>query len=186
MEDQTIIDLYWNRSEDAIAETANKYGRYCRRISYNILYNHEDCEECVNDTYLKAWNTMPPARPARLPAFLGKIVRNLSLDRYERSMAKKRGTGQVPLALFELEECIPSSSDTEAVIDNLFLAQLLNRFLAETKPKARKIFVQRYWYFMSVKEIAADLGVGESYVKMTLSRLRGKLKQFLEKEGVTL
>lgn len=186
MEDQKIIDLYWSRSESAISETADKYGRYCRRIAYNILHNHEDCEECVNDTYFRAWNTMPPNRPNRLSAFLGKIVRNLSLDRYDSYTTEKRGLGQVPLALEELEACIPSSSDTEQVIDELALAQLLNHFLSGMKSEPRMIFVQRYWYLNSIKEIAADFDISESKVKMTLLRIRKKLKEFLEKEGVHL
>lgn len=186
MKDHEIVELYWSRSETAISETAGKYGRYCHRIAYNILQDHEDCKECVNDTYLRAWNAMPPSRPSRLSAFLGKITRNLALDRYDRYTAQKRGLGQVPLALEELEGLIPSASDMEQAIDALALAKALNRFLAGTKPKPRAIFVQRYWFFCPVKEIAASFGVSESKVKMTLLRLRGKLKAFLEEEGVCI
>lgn len=186
MDDKKIIDLYWNRSETAISETANKYGRYCHRIAYNILHNNQDCEECVNDTYLRTWNAIPPKRPNCLPTFLGKIIRNLSLDRYDSYTAEKRGLGQVPLVLDELQECIPSSFDTEQAVDLLTLAELLNRFLEEVKPQARRIFVQRYWYLNPIKEIAADFGISESKVKMTLLRLRKKLKQFLKEEGVYL
>ena len=186
MDDKKIIDLYWNRSETAISETANKYGRYCHRIAYNILHNNQACEECVNDTYLRTWNAIPPKRPNCLPTFLGKIIRNLSLDRYDSYTAEKRGLGQVPLVLDELQECIPSSFDTEQAVDLLTLAELLNRFLEEVKPQARRIFVQRYWYLNPIKEIAADFGISESKVKMTLLRLRKKLKQFLKEEGVYL
>ncbi len=186
MEDKKIVDLYWKRSETAISETANQYGRYCHRIAYNILHNNEDCEECVNDTYLRAWNAIPPKRPDRLSTFLGKIVRNLSLDRYERYTAEKRGLGQVPLALDELEGCVPAFSNAEQVTDDLALAEVLNRFLAGVKSEQRKIFVQRYWYLNPVKEIAAYFGISESKVKMTLLRLRGKIKRFLEEEGVNL
>lgn len=186
MDDKTIIDLYWKRSEAAISETASKYGRYCRRIAYNILHNNEDCEECVNDAYLKAWNAMPPNRPNRLSVFLGKIVRNLSFDRYNGYTAQKRGGGEIPLALEELEECIPASFDTEQAMDALALADMLNRFLAGVKPEARILFVRRYWYLDPVKEITASAGVSESKVKTTLLRLRRKLKQFLEEEGVRI
>lgn len=186
MDDKKIIDLYWNRSETAISETARKYGRYCSHIAYHILHNSQDCEECVNDTYLRAWNTIPPHRPNRLSVFLGKIVRNLSLDRYDSYTAQKRGGGQVPLALHELKDCIPASSDTEQAVGELALAELLNRFLAGLKPQQRIMFVQRYWYLCPVKEIAAELGVGQSKVKMTLLRLRSSLKQFLEEEGVDI
>ncbi len=186
MDDKKIIDLYWERSETAISETAYKYGTYCRRIAYNILHNNEDSEECVNDAYLKAWNAMPPKRPSRLSAFLGKIVRNLSLDRYDRYTAEKRGYGQVPLVLDELAECIPSPSGTEQAIDELLLAQTLNRFLSGIKPEPRMIFVQRYWLLNPVREISSNFGISESKVKMTLLRLRRKLKQFLEEEGVCI
>ncbi len=186
MNDKKIIDLYWKRSEDAISETANKYGGYCHSIAYHILHNKEDSEECVNDTYLRAWNAMPPKRPNCLSAFLGKIVRNLSFDRYDGYTAEKRGGGEIPLALEELESCIPSSFDTEQAVDELALADMLNRFLSKTKPQARIWFVRRYWYLDPVKEIAAAFGVSESKVKMTLLRLRKKLKQFLEEEGVRI
>ncbi len=184
MDDQKIIDLYWNRSETAISETAIKYGRYCHSIAYNILHNNEDCEECVNDTYLRAWNAMPPKRPNRLSTFLGKIIRNISLDRYDTHTAAKRGGGQVALVLDELEECIPSPFGADQIIDALALAEILNRFLAEQNPEPRIIFVQRYWYMQPIQAIAADLGVSQSKVKMTLLHLRRKLKLFLEKEGV--
>lgn len=186
MDDKTIIDLYWKRSETAISETANKYGRYCRRIAYNILHNNEDCEECVNDAYLKAWNAMPPKRPNRLSVFLGKIVRNLSFDRYNGYTAKKRGGGEIPLVLEELEACIPASSDTEQALDELALGEMLNCFLAGVKPEARILFVRRYWYLDPVKEIASSSGISESKVKTTLMRTRNQLKQFLEKEGVRI
>lgn len=186
MDDRHIVDLFWKRSETAIAEASNKYGRYCHHIAYNILHNHQDCEECVNDTYLRAWNSIPPKQPSRLSTFLGKIVRNLSLDRYDKYTAEKRGFGQVPLALDELEECIPAPSHTEQAIDELALVGLLNRFLAGVKPEPRCIFVQRYWYLDPIKDIAADFGISESKVKTTLLRLRRKLKQFLQEEGVEL
>lgn len=186
MEDKQIVDLYWARSEKAISETADKYGRYCYTIAYNILHCNEDSEECVNDTYLHAWNAMPDQRPNRLSAFLGRITRNLSLKRWEKYTAKKRGAGQVPLALDELRECIPATNQTDSVADDIVLTDVLNRFLASLTAEKRNIFMRRYWYLSPVAEIASDLAISESEVKMSLLRSRNELKQLLEKEGITL
>jgi RNA polymerase sigma-70 factor (ECF subfamily) len=186
MDDTKIIDLYWARSENAISETATKYGKYCRTIAYNILRNNEDSEECVSDTYLRAWEAMPPQRPRRLQAFLGKITRNLSLDRYKRLSAEKRGGGEVPVALDELLECIPAENSTEKAIEDIALTESLNRFLGTLSTESRRIFLRRYWYLTPVKEIAKEYSIGESKVKMSLLRSRKELKQFLEKEGITL
>ena len=186
MEDKQIVDLYWARSEKAISETADKYGRYCYTIAYNILHSNEDSEECVNDTYLHAWNAMPDQRPNRLSAFLGRITRNLSLKRWEKYTAKKRGAGQVPLALNELQECIPATNQTDSVADDIVLTDVLNRFLASLTAEKRNIFMRRYWYLSPVAEIASDLAISESKVKMSLLRSRNELKQLLEKEGITL
>ena len=186
MEDSRIVDLYWARSEKAISETRNKYGRYCYSIAYNILHNNEDSEECVSETYLNAWNSMPEQRPDRLAAFLGRITRNLSLNRWERNTAQKRGSGQVALALDELQDCIPASDSTERIVDDRELTDLINGFLASISAEKRKIFMKRYWYFCSVRQIAAELSVSESKVKMSLLRSRNELKQLLEKEGVEL
>jgi RNA polymerase sigma factor (sigma-70 family) len=186
MEDSKIIDLYWERSESAIAETSNKYGRYCYSISHNILHNDEDAEECVNDTYLRAWSAMPPNRPNRLSVFLGKITRNLSLNRYKRFTAEKRGFGEMPLALSELNDSIPASSDSEQAMGELLLVEALNSFLAELPRKKRIIFVQRYWYLMPIRELAGLHGNSESQTKSLLFRVRNELKTYLEKEGVTI
>lgn len=186
MDDRQIIDLYWTRSENAISETINKYGRYCHSIAFNILHNSEDSEECVNDAYMKAWEIIPPQRPERLAAFLGKITRNLSLNRYNMYTAGKRGYGQVLLALDELQECVPSEDNTEHVADDIMLTEVLNRFLESLPLDSRKIFMRRYWYFSPVKEIAYDFGISESKVKMSLLRSRAKLKTLLQKEGVEL
>lgn len=186
MNDSKIIDLYWERSEAAISETANKYSKYCHYIAYNILHNNEDSEECVNDTYLRAWGTMPPRRPNQLSTFLGKITRNLSLNKYEWYSAEKRGLGQVPLVLDELQECIPGVNNVEQVVDDMVLVQIFNHFLANLPKDTRKIFVRRYWYLSPIKEIAADYKFSESKVKMMLFRTRNELKQVLEKEGIVL
>ena len=186
MEDRQIIALYNERSEAALSETADKYGRYCRTIAYNILQNKEDSEECVNDTWLKAWESIPPQCPERLSAFLGKITRNLALNRYKHNTREKRGGGQTMLVLEELTECIPGTDGTEEMVNEALLTEVLNGFLAELPMEKRKIFMRRYWYLSSVKELAADFGLSESNVKMTLLRLREKLRQVLEKEGILL
>lgn len=186
MDDRQIIELYWERSEDAISKTEQKYGRFCRSIAYNILHNDEDSEECVSDTYLKAWNEMPPKRPERLSAFLGRITRNISLHRYDHRSAQMRGGGEVTLALDELGECISSKESVENTIDDLELAAFLNRFLAALAPQSRIIFVRRYWYLYSIKEISAQLGVSESKVKTSLFRTHNALRTLLEKEDTVL
>ena len=134
MEDSRIIDLYWARSEEALSETARKYGRYCHSIARNILNNDEDAEECVSDAYLRAWNAIPPARPARLQTWLGRIVRNLSLNKREKALAEKRGAGQLPLILDELAECIPDGPDGEALTESILIRDVLDRFLEALPP----------------------------------------------------
>ena len=186
MNDKQILDLYWARSEDAISETSKRYGRYCHYIARNILHNDEDSEECVNDTYLKAWETMPPHRPEKLSAFLGKIVRNLALNRYKGYTAEKRGGGQVPVVLDELQDCIPVTGSVAETIEDLMLVDIFNRFLSGLPAEKRKIFVRRYWYLSPIKEIAKDYSISESKVKVTLLRVRNDLRQVLEKEGISL
>ena len=186
MEDYQIIDLFWERAETAISETADKYGKYCYSIAYNILRNREDSEECVNDTYFNAWGAMPPHRPSRLSTFLGKITRNLSLNRWDQYNAEKRGGGQVALALDELSEYIPAAETVEQTVDDLALVEIFNRFLASLPKNSRKIFIQRYWYLSSIKEIATGYAISEGKVKMSLLRSRKALKNFLEEEGVGL
>lgn len=186
MDDRQILELYNERSEAALSETAAKYGRYCHTIAYNILLNNEDTEECVNDTYLKAWESIPPQYPNNLSAFLGKITRNLALDKYRYYSREKRNNGQAALALEELLECVPAMSNTEQVIEDNYLVEVLNRFLKGIPAEKRRIFMQRYWYLRSIQEIAKELAISESKVKMTLLRLRSKLKQVLEKEGIYL
>ena len=157
MDDSKIIELYMDRSEQAISETARKYGRYCHYIAYNILHNDEDSEECVNDTYLRTWNSIPPKRPNKLQTFLGKITRNLSLNKYEKQSAEKRGSGQIPLILDELTECIPADRNSETLVEDMVIKETLDRFLENLSADARKIFVRRYWYMSSVKEIAEEV-----------------------------
>lgn len=186
MDDRQIIALYQERSETALSETAKKYGRYCRSIAYNILNNEEDSEECVNDTWWRVWETIPPQCPDCLPAFLGKITRNLALNRYKYNSREKRGGGQVFLVLEELEGCIPGTDSTAGAMEEKLLTEALNKFLAQLPVVKRRMFLRRYWYLSSIKEIAEEFGVSESKVKMILLRIRNKLKQALEKEGIML
>ena len=186
MEDEAIVKLYWQRSEEAILQTDRKYGRYCRSIAFHILENEDDTDECLNDTYLKIWNLIPPKRPTLLSALLGKITRNLALDRRKYNQAEKRGGGQVPLVLEELAKCVPGGNSVEEILENKELTAILNRFLSVLPRRTREIFMLRYWYLCPVRQIAEKLGIGESNVKMTLLRSRRQLKALLEKEGVCL
>ncbi|MDO5409664.1 MAG: RNA polymerase sigma factor [Lachnospiraceae bacterium] len=186
MDDNKIIRLYMERSEQAISETSVKYGRYCHFIAFNILQNDNDAEECVNDTYLRTWNSIPPKQPNRLQTFLGKITRNLALNRYEKQSAKKRGSGLIPVILDELGECISSEARTENIVDELAVKDILDSFLRKLPAETRKIFVRRYWYMDSVKDIAAAYKLSESNVTVTLFRTRKKLKELFEKEGITI
>lgn len=181
MEDRQIIDLFFARSEDAIAETDRKYGVYCRAVASRILCDGNDAEEVVSDTYLRAWNAIPPERPGSLKAYLAAICSRLALDRYDRLTAAKRGGGQLAAALDELAECVSGGGDPA---DDVILRDALNRFLRSLPEKARTAFLRRYWYACSVGEIAASLRMSESSVKMLLLRTRKKLKRFLQKEGL--
>ena len=183
--DERIIALFWERSEEAIRETEKVYGRYLHYISYGILKNDEDAKETVNDVYLKAWNVIPPQRPNPLKAFLGRMARQLSINRLEERLAQKRGGGQYALALEELEECI-SHPHEEDPADGIALQDALNKFLRSLPREARRIFLRRYWYMQSVEEIAKALSVSESKVKSVLFRTRKKLKEHLKKEGFTV
>ncbi len=185
MEDNRIVDLFWARSEDAIAETEKKYGRYCHYIAYQILYSDEDANEVVNDTYLKLWKTIPPKRPNPLKSYVGMISRQLALDAYEARHTQKRG-GQVSLALDELSECVSDSSNGSDMSENVALSDSLSRFLRSLPQRTRKIFVRRYFYMSPIAEIARDFSMKESNVTMLLLRTRKKLEQFLKKEGFDL
>ena len=186
MTDKEITELYFARSENAIRETAKKYGKYCHTIADRILHSREDSEECVNDTYMKAWETIPPKSPAKLSAYLGKITRNFAIKRYEKRTAEKRANGELSLALDELAECIPANEDTEHTVLSGELTRILDAFLSELPTESRKIFMRRYFYLSSAKEIARDLHMTENNVRIILFRVRGKLKDTLEKEGFEL
>ena len=170
MNDAGIIDLYWQRSERAIPETENAYGPYCHTVAYNLLRNAEDAEESVNDTWLAAWNAMPPERPNSLKAFLGRITRNISVTRLRRSGSQKRGGGEASLAIDELSECLPGESDPARTAENRELLRSI-------------IFLGRYFYALTAEEIAARLGMKTAAVKTSLYRTRKRLAQKLEEEG---
>ena len=184
MEDMQIVDLYLARSEQAIEETAHKYGKYLFSIAYNILSNNRDSEEAVNDTYLGAWRSIPPHRPNRLSTYLGKITRRISLEKWKYHHAQKRSGGEVPLALEELGECIPSGESPEQVMELKELTQALNGFLKSLPETEQKVFLCRYWYLTPIKTISCQFGFSESKVKSMLSRTRSKLKTHLQKEGI--
>lgn len=183
MEDEKIIELYWQRDEEALKQTNQKYGAFCFYIAHNILKNEEDSKECVNDTWFKTWTVIPPKKPEFLQAFLGKITRNLSLDRYRRSHARKRGGGMMDVIYDELEECIAGSGE-DAQTDSIVITDAVSRFLKEISHDARIIFVRRYWYADSVDQIVQRYGMSESKVKSSLMRSRNKLRTFLEREGI--
>jgi RNA polymerase sigma-70 factor (ECF subfamily) len=185
MQDNEIVDLYWAREEKAITETGVKYGAYCRKIAMNIVENTEDSEECVNDTYLSAWNSMPEERPDLLAPFLATITRNHALTLYRKSHSQKRGAGQTVLALEELLE-VADSSSTEDIVDLSLLSGHINSFLEGLDREDRIAFVRRYFYVDPLSEIAAKLSMSEPAVKSLLFRLRAKLKTYLIKEGYEL
>ncbi len=186
MKDEQIIDLYWQREERAIQASQDKYGPYCKAVAGCILWDMRDREECVSDTWQRAWDTMPPQRPSLLRAFFGTITRNLALNRYQYNTAQKRGGGQLTQALEELQECIPAGGSVEQAVEERALTQLLEAFLQGLPQRERIIFLRRYWYLQPVKDIALSLGLGESRVKMTLLRTRTKLRDALQKEGMVL
>ena len=186
MDDSEIVKLFMDRSEKAISEAAEKYGKYCYKIAFNILSNKEDCNECVNDTFMRAWNSIPPNNPERLQTFLGKITRNLSLNKLEKKRAEKRGGGNIEAVFDELSECIPGDKGLSDITDSMVIRDLLNEFLEALPKETRKIFVRRYWYMSPVKDIAKEYGLTESKVTVTLFRTREKLKSLLEKEDVSL
>lgn len=182
MEDQGIVELFFDRSEQAIVETDKKYGGYCYTIAYNILASREDSEESVSDTYFSAWNTIPPRKPTLLQAFLGKITRHISIDRWRKQSAQKRGGKELPLALEELGECLDTRG-MEAEITHRELTRVLNGFLASLAETERNVFLCRYWYMDTIETIAKITGFSRSKVTSMLHRSRGKLRKKLAEEG---
>ena len=186
MEDFKIIELFFERKECAIAETERKYGRYLSKIAYNILFDPEDSEECVNDTYMKTWNIIPPQKPKVLRTFLGKITRRLAIDIFRKKHAEKRINSEFALSLSELDECIPDNLSAETAFEEKELSESINRFLFSLSKENRDIFICRYFYSDSIKDIASFFGTSESKIKSSLFRSRKALKEHLEKEGFYL
>ena len=186
MDDIKIVQLYLDRDEQAIPETANKYGAYCTTIAKNILHNHAEAEECVNDTYLNTWNSIPPHRPQVLSAFLGKIVRNLAFNRYKHNTAEKRGGGEMSLILDELAEMVSSKEDVEQAYEYKELIGAINEFLGALSKEKRAMFVRRYWYADTLSDISARFGMSYFAVSMTLNRVRAKLRNYLMERGYQL
>ena len=184
MDDKAILDLYWTRSEEAISETDAKYGAYCFTIAYNILNNREDSEESVSDTYMAAWNSMPPKRPSVLSAFLGKITRHISLDHWKKRSRLKRGGGEMELCLDELRDCVSGKESLEDKVIRRETITAVNRFLSGLSETERKIFLCRYFYLDSVKDIAERFGFSPNRASTMLRRVRQKLNTHLAKEGL--
>lgn len=182
MEDDRIIELYFDRDEQAIRHTADKYGAYCTAVSMNILHSEPDAEECVNDTYLKTWNSIPPTRPNSLKLFLARIVRNLSLNRHRDLHSAKRNR-DLEVSLSELETCLPLSDGGNS---DSVLGDLLSEFLDQQSKEDRIVFVQRYWYSLSAAEIAEEQGMSENTVWVKLHRTRERLRVYLIERGYKL
>ena len=183
LQDEQIIDLYFDRNERALIETTDKYGNYCRQIARTILNDEETVKECFNDTLFHSWNTMPPTRPDCLKTFVGRITRNVSLKRVRSAHAAKRGSGAAMVAIDELQECIPdrTAESAEQIAENIVI-----RDVVDLPTQSRRIFVRRYWYCSSIEEIAKAMGISENNVHVILSRARNKLRNALKEAGVTL
>ena len=184
MEDADIVELYWQRSDQAIAETDRKYGRYCHTIAHNICGAQQDAEECVNDTWFRAWNLMPPERPEILSVYLGRITRNIAINCIQARSRKKRGSGEAVLALEELQECIPGGINPAAAFEAKELAEAIGNFTAGLSETAKAVFVLRYWYMASIAKIADRLHFSKGKVKSILFRTRKNLAVFLKEEGL--
>lgn len=183
MQDAEIVELYWNRDESAIMETQNKYERYLTKIAYNVLADFEDSKESVNDTYLAAWNSIPPHRPNVLSVYLGKLTRRISIDIFRKRNREKRKASQYALSLEELGECVPASDGPEQTMDSQLLADAINKFLRSISEDARNAFIGRYYFLDSLKTVAGYCGMSEAKAKTLLFRTRCGLKEYLKKEG---
>ena len=186
MQDFEIIALYYERNEQAISESSGKYGKYCLSIAHNILRNMQDAEECVNDTWLCAWKSIPPARPDSLQLYLGGITRHVSLDRYRRAHREKRGGGEMVLALEEIGEVACSDTDVQSQVEEREFYEVFNRFLWSLPERNCNIFIRRYYYIESIATIAAHYGLSKTNVNKILSRTRAKLLHYLREEGYAL
>ena len=183
MKDEAIIDYIWNRDAKGIHYLEEKYNKYLRTISYNILGNNQDVAECINDVLMKVWNASPPNRPQNLKAYVGRMCRNHSINRLRNEDAQKRGGGEVSLVLDELQDCISLNGKDELMLDEILIRDILNDFLKSISEEERNIFICRYWYFDSISDISKNAGCSESRIKSILFRNRKRLKKFFEKEG---
>lgn len=184
MDDNSIIELYWQRDPSAVEHTSEKYGSYCGRIAMNILDDRWDAEECVNDTWLRTWESIPPQRPDCLRAWLGRITRNLSLNRFAANRTAMRGSGQTVLALHELEDCV--SGQESSAEDDRLVSQAIDEFVRSLRPRERRLFVLRYWQLEPVADIAAQCAMSVSNVTTVLYRLRRQLRAHLEQKGIDI
>lgn len=186
MKDEIIIQMFLERNEDAIAAVINKYGHYCQNIAGNILGNSSDIEECLNDTYLKVWKSIPPHQPDALAAYIGKIARNSAINIMRYNKAEKRNNGEVPFILDELEDFVPGGINPEDESSRGELVSSINSFLSTLSQEKRVIFVSRYWYSASISDIASKTGISQNKVSVTLSRLRKQLKVWLTERGFNI
>ena len=187
MQDEKIIELYWVRSQEAISQTDIKYGNYVRKISSNILSDSRDVDECIDDTYLKIWNSIPPQKPDNFKAYIGRIIRNVSINMCEGQRRYKRSANGYLAAYEEMEQIISDNGqNTDVTFEEIYLSNLINRYLMGLSEEKRLIFIGRYWYFDSIKEISDKLQISESKVKTSLLRLRKSLRQYLEEEGINI
>ena len=186
MDDEKIIELYWRRDETAIARTDEKYGRLCRKISDDILSSREDSEECVNDAYMRVWGSIPPNEPSSLSAYVGKITRNIALDKLRQKNSSKRGNGEVPVLLDELAECVSGADELERRQDSAEIIDALNGFLETLSATERGVFMRRYWMMEPIADVAARYDISVSKTTTMLFRLRGRLKKHFMKEGISL
>lgn len=186
MSDEQLTALFLERNTNAISAVLEQYGAYCTAIAENILRSPEDTEECVNDAMIKAWQTIPPEHPISLKAYLGTITRNLAVDRFRKRSAGCRGKGDCSLPIDELSELLPSGFDLENEADAILLREKLNAFVSELDGESRILFIRRYWYMLSIEELAEMHGISKSKVKMRLLRTRSKLREHLKKEGYEL
>ncbi len=186
MNDYQIVELFWQRNEHAISQCSDKYGAYCYRIAFNILNHTEDSEECVNDTWLRLWDSIPPQNPKNLSSFIAKVTRNIAINRLHNCNAQKRGGGKVELVIEELNECLPAMTDIESEYCQKELVQAINRFLRSLQPRDREIFLRRYFFVESTSSIGAQFEIKESNVLLILSRVRKKLRTYLQEGGYFL
>ena len=185
MDDRRIVELFLERSEEAILETDIKYGRYCHKIAFNVLGNDEDSEECVNDAYMRVWGSIPPNEPDSMASYIGRITRNLALDRLRQKQSDKRGNGEVPVVLDELAECVSGHDELERRQDSAEITAAIDSFLDELNPVERGVFMRRYWMMEPIADVANRYDISVSKTTM-LFRLRNRLKKHFMKEGIPL